>query len=346
VAMEGGGTEVKRPLNDWIEDVTPRPPPRSMAGTYVRRDGELMAQPPYAVHMHDVFLFLVEADRNVLRALCDRELNLGPRTYTPLGDFVVFYGARISNRSSGTVLRSREMGVWVPVASDDGSGQRQLLTYSPYVWLDSSTSMHVGREVFGYPKLVGDVRLPEEGDARILEARGDTLARRGAEAAVQRDLLVRIESDQPGGWERSATSGPQRWVDLAQLLAEVVKELGEIEPKPSLRELVTLGGGMRSVYLKQLPGSGTSDRADFQSLVEASVVPEPTTLSGDPLVGTWTLTLPDHYDEPRIVQNLGLRGGERVGTGASAAYRIQARAQAWMQFEGTLTAGEEIWRKR
>ena len=311
---------------------------------FIRRDGDLSAQPPYALEMTDVFLFVLEADSEKLQAMCDRELNLGPRRYSPMGDFVVLYGARIANLSTGTVLRTREIGIWVPVVAEDPDGNKELLTYSPYVWIDSSTSMHVGREVFGYTKLVGEVTLPDVGAPVVLRAHGDTLATRHGEASVVRAPILSIAPEQAATWARPAVRGPERWLELAKLFGTISHELVRMDPKPSVSELVSLIQGMRSVFLKQLPGPGPGHEADFQSLVEAAVVPDLSTLSGEALDGRWTVSLPDAYDEPRVVENLGLRGGTMSGAGAAAAYEVTALGQAWMEFEGVLESGDEVWR--
>jgi len=337
IALETSNPEIPRAKNDWIEDVRQR-------RRFIRRDGELFAQPPFEIEVTDLFLFVVEADSAKLKEMCDRELNLGPIAYAPMGDFVVFYGANIANRSGGAVVRTREMGVWVPVIAQEPGEEKRLLTYSPYVWIDSATSMHVGREIYGYPKLVGDVTVPSAGKPALLAAHADALARRGGENSVERGPIVTVAPDCGFTWERPKTSGLGHWLQLAKLVATLSQEMVRLDPKPGVDEVLSLMGGMRSVFLKQVPGPGRDGAADFQSIVEAAIVPRPATVSGEALAGRWTLTLPTAYTEPRVVENLGLRGGVWSGVGAASKYEIAARGQAWMEFEGVLGAGREVWR--
>ena len=129
------------------------------APVYRRRDGELIAPPPYQVSCNDLFLFVLEADAGKLQAVCDHALNLGPTRYTPFGRFAILYAANIDDFSMGTSCTTREIGIWIPVVASDPGGTT-LRVYSPYVWIDSETSTILGRSVYGYTKQTADVRVP------------------------------------------------------------------------------------------------------------------------------------------------------------------------------------------
>src|ERR1051325_2761475 len=147
--------------------------------TFRQRDGDLFAEPPFGLEFEDVFALLLRADHSKLKTICDNDLNVGPERFVPLGDFVILYGARIVNLSSGTRTRACEVGFWVPV-STERQQITHLFTYTPYVWLDSATSTRVGRTLYGYPKQTANVNVPREDEPLRLVVAGEVVAKTGS----------------------------------------------------------------------------------------------------------------------------------------------------------------------
>src|SRR5262249_34409652 len=129
----------------------------------VIRDGDLMAQPPIAIPQIEQVVFLLDADEGALKRLCDHDLNLGRElSFAPLGPFVLFYAARLTTRGvpHGGVDEIA-LGFWVPLVRSPGE---RIEFYTPYLWVDSSWALAAGRELFGFPKHIGDLHFaPEEG---------------------------------------------------------------------------------------------------------------------------------------------------------------------------------------
>ena len=342
LAMETGNAEVPRARGDWIDDVRPRTTAVSPAPRYRQRDGELLAPPPYQVDCKDLFLFVLEADENKLQAVCDNELNLGGPRFAPAGRFVVLYAAALEDLSMGISCTAREIGLWMPVVTSD-RGVSSIRMYSPYVWLSSATSTIAGRSVFGYTKQTAAVVVPSQGDALVLDVSGDTVcpgARPGSRVLQQRPIL-HVAPPAPAAWARPG-SDLAHGAAMAELLVRIATELVTFDPLKTIEELLSSLGGMRSIFLKQFPAA-RGDAPSYQALVEATIAPTLTTVSGTGLPGPWTVTLPA-YDSPRIVETLGLRARFTTGPDLGEVATVVPVGQAWMTFQGSMSPGDELWR--
>jgi len=332
--------EVPRAIGDWITDVKARLPRGDVAHgriagsapPYRRRDSELIVQPPYQLDCDSLFLFVLAANKQKLQALCDRELNLGPQKYSPLGDYVVLYGAKLKNLSMGTTCLSNEVGIWVPVQRADDGGLR---TYSPYLWIDSATSAFSGRSIYGYPKQLASVLVPEVGAPSEIRVIGDALISASDHGPwrIEPSPLLTVVPDSAGPWTPPA-QGLGAFRDLAKFIASTVG-LGP-------GRLISMLQGMKSVFLKQLPHVNATD-ASYQAIIEAEILPAFDTVRGKVLGTKWTVTIPA-YHAPNIVDELGLDAIFRFDRELRRMAMIQSVAQVWMQFEARLDPGEVIWR--
>jgi uncharacterized protein with NAD-binding domain and iron-sulfur cluster len=333
LSKEADNVWVARARGDWIEDVIARSdihvggptPPR-----YRHRDGELLIPPPYQLRCDGLILFVLRADPRQLQAVCDNDLNLGPTKYRPYGDFVVLYGTTLAHLTIGTAGEAREGGFWLPVVSDSDSTVR---IYSPYVWIDSATSTIVGRAVYGYTKQTGEVQVPTAGNPASLVVTGDALVTGDTGKLLQRTPLFTASRAQPTAWAPPQQQDVSSWLDLARRVAL------EVGRAPS--EVTEILGGMRSIFLKQLPDvKGAA--AVYQAIVEARIVPKLDTISGRVLDEAWTVTIPAH-DEPRLVERLGLAATMSFQHGMRRIATISPILQLWMQFEGSIEPGTITW---
>lgn len=325
IALETDNPPVPRAWGDWIDDVTRRQPAAAPAGRprFRRRDGEFLVPPPYELRCEGLFVFILRADRRRLQAVCDNELNLGSAGYRPYGDFVVLYGATLANLVAGTVGRTHEAGIWLPVLDHRDSGVR---IYSPYIWVDSSTSTITGRSVYGYAKQTGDVSVPSKECIGALTVTADALVATATDKSLQRKMLLTASCEPQ---IPQSPLGLKPWADLVAFLARNVK--------PDARDLVDVLGGMKSLFLKQLPDvSGPG--AAYQALVEAEIALNPGSVGGYPLGGRWQVKIPT-YHEPRLVDRLGLSATTTFEAGMLRTSVVTPIAQIWMQFAGTLKPG-------
>lgn len=331
VSLEMGTKEVPRARGDWIEDVTPRNGAAAFgaaASRFRKRDGEVIAPPPYEAVCPNLLMFVLRADKGALQTICDKHL---ASNYDPLGDYVVLYATTISTTSTGIMCTANEVGIWMPLAATI-NGKRVLRTYSPYVWLDSATSTVSARGIFGYAKHTASVQVPPKdqlfhgikitGDA-LVSSTGDQLW-----CTSREDLL----SAKPNNTSESL-------LGLLHEAGELAKRLGGVllhDPA----DLLGLVKGMRSVFLKQIPAAAGPD-ASYQKLVEAPIEPYISTVRGAPL-GDWTIKIPAHH-EPNIVDTLGLVAEEEYDPATMKRISVVKPSTAmWMSFRGRIDPGNEI----
>lgn len=349
LSLETSNKAVERAHGEWIEEAPLRPRIQTLAllhradelrkPRYRYRDGESFTPPPYQISCDDLFMFYVAADSRALQSICDRDINVGPTVYRPLGDFVIIYGANIGNATLGTRTSTNEMGVWVPVLSSDG----KLCIYSPYVWIDSSRSAFVGRTVFGYTKQNAQVSVPNDGEPLILEIVGDVFVGGTGEQGIsmQQGSVLRAAPATSTKWKRPAPHDNERWLGLVKMAYSLATKL-KVESVPSPAALVSLLGGMRSVFLKQLPDASAT-KLEYQALIEASIVPRTAGVMGKLLEGDWTIDVPPYF-EPDLVRNLGLEVVTTMDASGSYSQRIYPIEKVWVRFDGTIDKGVETWR--
>lgn len=333
VSLELGTRQVGRARGDWIEDVTPRGGMMgalraAAAARFRKRDGEVIAPPPYEATCPNLLLFVLRADKTALQQVCDGHLSAN---YRPLGDFVVLYATTIATTSTGITCTANEVGVWMPLVATVG-GTRALRTYSPYIWLDSATSTVSARGIFGYAKHTANVEVPPKDQlARGIRITGDALvSSTGAKlwCTSREELLTAAPDSHAGGV-----------VDTLHDIATLAATLGGIvQEHPT--DLIGMLKGMRSVFLKQIPAAGGPD-ASYQKLVEAPIQPYLDTIRGAPL-GDWTVRIPAHH-EPNVVDSLGLAADEEYDpVTMKRTSVVKPIAAMWMQFRGRIDPGDEI----
>ncbi len=331
VSLEMGTKEVPRARGDWIEDITPRNGMAAAFGAasrFRKRDGEVIAPPPYEATCPNLQMFVLRADKTALDLICDQHL---AGNYDPLGDFVVLYATTISTTSTGITCTANEVGIWMPLVADI-DGKRVLRTYSPYIWLDSATSTVSARGIFGYAKHTASVQVPPKDQLfRGIKITGDALVSSTGDQlwCTSREELL---SAKPNNTGESLLGLLHDFGELAKRLGGIVRE------HPS--DLLGLVRGMRSVFLKQIPAARGPD-ASYQKLVEAPIEPYLDTIRGAPL-GDWTIKIPAHH-EPNIVDRLGLAADEEYDPVTMKRISVvKPLAAMWMQFRGRIDPGNEV----
>jgi hypothetical protein len=138
---------------------------------YVHRDGDWVLRPPGRLDDVTMHLFVLRASTPQLQALCDRFINApsgNAVTAAPLFaqfPFVLVTVADIARGYSQDVedddwgwMPERDVGVFVPVALQSG-GQQRVANLLPYLYVDNFVAVLIGREVFGFPKMLADIAI-------------------------------------------------------------------------------------------------------------------------------------------------------------------------------------------
>lgn len=133
---------------------------------------------PYNCKNTTLYGFAVRADEAKLQALIDRVFNTptqGAFRYAPLGPFVMLSLGDIVNVIPETPpydtmgsVNEQQVAVWVPCVEVSPHGGQlraeRFFMFTSYIWVDNALSMATGREVYGWPKSLGRIQLPGDGN--------------------------------------------------------------------------------------------------------------------------------------------------------------------------------------
>jgi hypothetical protein len=133
---------------------------------YVEQGGRQVFRPPYVATGAKLICFAVDADRDAIDDLLDRDLNepaggavhyrcASPRVFFVFADIPSLSSVDLPDAGFGSV-RESELSVWCLAADmtgvPTGATSARLVWFLPYVFTDSGYAIAAGREVFGYPK--------------------------------------------------------------------------------------------------------------------------------------------------------------------------------------------------
>lgn len=147
-------------------------------------------------------VFALRADAAALSTVVNRYLvepSGGAAAFEALSPYVFLYFADIASASSQNVqeramgrLSYQEVGTLIPVYD---RRRAQVSVFIPYIWVDSAHAMCAGREIFGYPKALGEIDFATHAHAGRCELRLRTLALAspGARSAAADPRLQRHE---------------------------------------------------------------------------------------------------------------------------------------------------------
>jgi hypothetical protein len=138
---------------------------------YVERDGDWVLRPPGRLEHVAMHVFVLPAGAGELQALCERFID-GPSggavTATPLFPkfpFVLLTCADIARGFSQDPddadrgwMPERDVGFFVPVTLR-ARGRTQVANLLPYLYVDNFAAVLIGREIFGFPKVLADIRF-------------------------------------------------------------------------------------------------------------------------------------------------------------------------------------------
>lgn len=141
---------------------------------YQEWGGKQVFKQPYNIQNTEFYGFFVEGTMKNLQDLCDRSLNhLGsPVEYRPITNHilvsfdVVNKMSSIDQPDSGFgYFSEHEMIVWVLTAVGKQVGPffkvDRLAWFVPYIFVSNASALLAGREVYGFPKTIGDFEIPK-----------------------------------------------------------------------------------------------------------------------------------------------------------------------------------------
>jgi uncharacterized protein with NAD-binding domain and iron-sulfur cluster len=306
---------------------------------YVGYGGAQMLRPPYVAKNVSFYAFLVPAKMAVLQALLDNRLNLPSgreEHFEPAGPFVFFafnkldkmYSLNPPDRDKGW-FSEQECAVWVRVV-DRKRGRS--MWFHPYIFVDNSYAMAIGREVYGFPKAIGWFRIPDKPEqASALSMETLTLPIFSPNTQGVRTELIRAT-------KISSPENPLKRFETALEFSEEI--LGVLAAQQNLlsarvesvvRSLVDLVERKEPmVFLKQFPAPDAPGTACYQAIVENDN--QATALHGVALIlGKWQIDIAAAASHP-IAADLGLSGNS-----------ILSALQFWVNFDMTVGLGTNVW---
>ena len=313
------------------------------APAYVEYGGLTTAPGPLSCSDTTLYGFFVEADDERLLRLCCKlfeEPSRGKVAYYPLGRHLMLtFGVSQEIVSlpppfdeMGTVTEE-QVALWLPVARVQRSGGSLVASFAmfaPYMWLDNPISVCSGREMYGFAKGMGWLRLPDggEADSLSLDVFGMNFGR--GEQPSRRRLL---------GLERRAAGaavGPRPIVRLTDLVDYVGRILADRSDSglflPGLGVVDEFAhdlgrGRFNEIFLKQFRSIENGSQAAVQQIVEAPMTV--TRLRGEPLLADYELTVAPLDSHP-LSEELGLKS-----QAVALAYQID--------LDFTVGTGKVVW---
>ncbi len=247
---------------------------------YIDRSGEQVYLPPFVATGVSLFGFAVPADlASVQKNVCDRYLNAplgGGSRFCAVTRHIVFVFntiATLQAEASPYHDRGRfpeqEAAVWVLVADRQ---RERLFWFHPYMLVDNSYAMAMGRELYGFPKTLGWFDIPA-GPAAPTRLGVETLVVKtfGSDARGERAPLFAVRrsgADDPSRARSGLATIGDLFGDAVRLLGiegSVIRELGLAANV--FDDLVH--GRLPMVFLKQIRDGADPVRARAMSIQEA-----------------------------------------------------------------------------
>jgi hypothetical protein len=312
---------------------------------YTERDTDLNFQPPYRITGVEALASVRRIDTAAAQDWVDETLNWRPQgmasspefTALPLA-FVIFMkmGAMRSLRPPhddwGSVSES-ELAVTLPLLAWDNRGLPslpELMFYPVVLCLDSGPALISGREVFGFPKIMGRVEIGADGG----EARCEVAVAPGHPVTLPDELLLALRRLEDG----PAVEGPRSFGGglAAMVRDELIGGMDEswvshlLRQNPA-RQVLNLGlewlvdamarldVTQQFVFLKQF-----RDVADPRLACHRSVASCPLTFSRLARLererGDWELEVPA-WRSSGLLRRLGLESG-KIAAPLRSAFQI------------------------
>lgn len=143
---------------------------------YVERDGDWVWRPPGALEQTKMFVLAFKvAQLGAIQKLCDDLVNtpsggaVKAAPFSTSHPFVLLVCADIERACSkhpgdagkGYAVE-RDMGFFVPITFTDAGGASSTAMLLPYLYVDNLAALLIGREIFGFPKLLGEITILED----------------------------------------------------------------------------------------------------------------------------------------------------------------------------------------
>ena len=305
---------------------------------FVERGGKQVFRQPFAAKSVDFYGFLVDADYDsIQKNICDKYFNNptnGNENFQPAGPFVLLVFNKIKSLSSIDKPDSekgwfseQEAAIWVLL---EDKKRKKLFWFHPYIFVDNSYAMAMGRELYGFPKSLGWFDLPDnpESVSRItLETL--VLNKFSPKTKGSRELLFEVIQKDPKGHSIELKSIEIIMKDIIKLFKNENNFFDDLMLGwHSASDL--FHGRVPMAFLKQFPDVTNPEYACYQAILE---VPSKMTHfnTGCLLHGDFEITIGD-FDSHPVCKDLGL-----------ASQSIKPIMSYYVNFDFEIGNGNVVW---
>jgi uncharacterized protein with NAD-binding domain and iron-sulfur cluster len=289
--------------------------------TYIYTGGSPLQHTPMHLNASDMHGFFVKGDLTTLQATVDGTLNrvaANQMNFQALSPYIMLTFTRLDHAQSGFPTDSNkgwgketDIITWILVGQiEKNNGVTKLhrvFLYPFYTWVDVPMAISIGREIFGYPKNICQLSMPEPGEDPL----AFKISSEGWEPYTPQTQL----SDHPL-IEITATNTEKSHRPLLGLLDVIREGLKILRAEPDLfaldeagiedLESLLLRPRIDQIFLKQFPDA-SGVKAVYQAVVVAPAVIDK--VHSARLLGyTYTCTL-HKFDTFRLDETLGLQLG-------------------------------------
>jgi hypothetical protein len=293
--------------------------------------------------------FLYATDQKKLQDVCDKWFNIpsnGQVHYQPLLPVVLVTFADYQKSGPDVIpykdwgyVKYREVIFSIFTVRLIKKGKVWLTDHVgalvPYIFVDDPLVMAAGREVYGMPKMMANIQIPEKLDGSTLPQFSiDTLStlKFNPNTPFHNMPIAAIKQEKGSDEEKP----PHRWKDMETAFKELKHLIfgGDHITLPDFKLLVEieqifLEQKLPFSSLRQLRSIDSSDTAAYQSIIDFYARMKRFDGAGL-LHGNYPLELPENALFP-IAEDLGLKNGQL----ADAAF--------WLEWDFNFETGTEVW---
>jgi len=248
--------------------------------------GSIVWPQPTLMQNTMVYSFLVECKYDALLKLCNQhfsDVSQGAVNYIPVCSTVLLTFSQTERLKSLNPKASDLGGFpgtdvtwWIPVIAvekkGDGWKALRLGLFVPFIFVDTALSMAPGREIFGYPKTVADIQIPQDvpGSAGMFQVNTWGIRKFSPDALAEPMDIIQIRRDP----ETSAL--PVEAKDFFALILELfhkAKTTVNILNPEFLLSLVkdALSLSIPLVFLRQYRDIQEANNCCYQAICEAPI---------------------------------------------------------------------------
>lgn len=306
---------------------------------YIVRGGDTAFAPPYILNQTKLYGFILEGTSENLQSLCDKYLNIPGQDqfqYRPAANRILMVFDTIAHINStqppgsdkGFFSETGEVIFWVLIEAGKQEGSKFVVDHHalfiPYIFVDSTPAMVLGREVYGFPKELGKFQIPAD-PHHPQQFSLETLVLQpfSPQSETTWRPIINIQNTQAENGDFTI----KPWAEFSQVFEEISSLFEEVKLDRKCRTHLKIP----MVFLKQFRDVQDGDKACYQAIVEATATLEKLH-QGFPYVRQKFEVRIENFDSHPIVSELGLKLTQT------------AQLAFWLNFDFSFGNGTEIWK--